>query len=169
MPKNLGSNVLFTLTIAGLGYTIATTPPSGAPWSIFFAEPATLLQKANFLAVAYVWPGLLSFSSIAFFQLQNRLTASGMNKRAVFSVCMLASGAMLMGLRAVAMNPTSGPSYVVGMALAYTAMSRLYAVRIRTFAQRVRLPWPVWRGNHSAVQEIDEMAKLRMGSTQVSR
>jgi hypothetical protein len=69
---------------------------------------------------------------------------------------------MLVSLRTISMNPRSGPSYVAGMALGYTVMARLYAIRMRLFLNRVRVPWPVWRGNLQAVQEIDQAATLRV-------
>lgn len=161
MKKDLTSSLLLILALGGLAAAIALYPPSGAPWALFFADPAPLTQKLSALNGLYVWPGILACVSICLFQLQFRIAASGANKRMVFAVCVLASGAMLMSLRGVSMSPASGPSYVAGMALGYTIMARLYAVRMRTFLGRIRVPWPVWRGDARAVCEIDQAVQAR--------
>jgi hypothetical protein len=161
MKNNLGSTLLFVLSLGGLVVAIAGNPPSGAPWAMFAADPATLVQKAAALVALYVWPGLLACLAISMFQLQFRLAASGANKRTVFAACVLASGAMLMSLRMVSFSPSAGPSYVAGMALGYTVMARLYAVRMRSLVGRVRIPWPVWRGDARSVCEIDQAMQAR--------
>jgi hypothetical protein len=161
MKNNLGSTLLAALAIGALSIAIALNPPGGVRWIEFLLEPVSWLQKADYFAGAYLLPALSSFCAIALFQLQFRLSSSGANKRTVFSVCVLASGAMLMGLRAIASSSNSGPSYVVGMALGYTVMSRLYAIRMRTFLNRVSVPWPIWRGNPLAVREIDQAVRAR--------
>jgi hypothetical protein len=160
--KNLGSNLLVSAAGAALSYAFAQNPPGGAPWRVFLEEPAPVWTKAWFLAAAYGWPAVLSFAAIVLFQLQMRLTVSGANRRTVFAVCALASGAMVLGLRELSFSPHAAPSYVVGMALAHTVMSRLYAVRMRLVAGRVRAPWPVWRGNRAAVEAIDREVRARM-------
>jgi hypothetical protein len=161
MKKSIGSSLLFAFALSGLALSIFSHPPSGAPWAVFAAEPATFLRKAQFLVTTYLWPGLLACFAISMFQLQFRLAASGANKRMVFAACVLASGTMLLSLRAISFSPAAGPSYVAGMALGYTVMSRLYAVRMRTLFGRVRLPWPIWRGNTRAVCEIDQAVRAR--------
>jgi hypothetical protein len=118
---------------------------------------------------AYVLPGLLSCFAIVMFQIQGRIANTGASKRMVFSICVMSSGTILMALRLIAYNPTSGTSYVAGMALGYTMMSRLYAVRMRLFLGRVRLPWPVWRGSTSEVRQIDEMARLQRSSAPIGQ
>lgn len=162
MKKNFGSNVLLAVAGGALGYGLAQSPPSGAPWRMFVEDPAGWLEKLWFLAVAYGWPAVLSFAAITAFQLQMRLGGSGANRRTVFAVCVLGSGAMVMGLRELSYSPEAAPSYVVGMALAYTVMSRLYAVRMRQVAGRVRVPWPVWRGDRAGVEQIDREVRARM-------
>ena len=163
MKNSISSTLLFVLVLGALGASVVQNPPGGARWEFFAEESATRLQKASYLLTAYVVPGMLSCFAIAMFQLQGRIAGTGANKRTIFSLCVLASGAMLTALRSMAYNPTSATSYVAGLALGYTIMSRLYAVRMRLFGGRVRLPWPVWRGNVAAVREIDEMARLRRG------
>jgi len=162
MKNNLGSSFLLMLALGALGYSIAENPPGGARWGMFVEEPVTLFRKFIFLAVTYVWPGVLSCFAVSLFQLQFRLASSGANKRTVFAVCVLASGLMLVSLRTIAFSPTSGPSYVAGMALGYTMMSRLYAIKMRRFFDRVNVPWPIWRGNVRAVQEMDQMVRTRL-------
>jgi hypothetical protein len=161
MKNNLGSSFLFLLALGGLAAAIALHPPSGAPWVLFADDPAPLLQKLSALNGLYVWPGILAWFSISLFQFQFRLASSGVNKRTIFAVCVLASGAMLMSLRGVSMSPASAPSYVAGMALGYTMMAKLYAVRVRKIFGPVRLPWPVWRGDARAVCEIDQAVQAR--------
>jgi hypothetical protein len=164
MKKNLGSSLLLALAFSALVFSIVDNPPGGVRWGVFAAEPASLPRKLTYLLAIYFWPGLLSCLAISLFQLQARLASSGANKRTVFSLCVLASGAMLLSLRMMAYSPNSGTAYVAGMALGYTMMGRLYAVRLRTFPRGIRLPWPVWRGNMDAVQQIDAMTRARTGS-----
>ncbi len=169
MKNNLSSSFLLFLALSALGIAFATNPPGGVRWGLLIEAPGGWFEKVMFLAGTYLLPAFLSFCAIVLFQLQFRLASSGTNKRIVFSVCVLASGAMLLGLRSISSNPSSGPPYVSGMALGYTVMARLYAIRLRNFFGRVRILWPVWRGNIRAVQEIDQMAKLRTGSAPACR
>lgn len=155
------STILLAAALGAFAFAVIENSPSGAPWAMFFADPASLTEKAAFLVRTFGWPAVLSFSAITLLQLQFRLAASGANKRTVFSVCLFACGAMVTSLRALAFLPGSGPSYVLGMALGYTVMSRLYAVRLRATGP-VRIPWPVWRGDRAAVEELSRMARSRM-------
>jgi hypothetical protein len=128
---------------------------------VFVDEPSPWPAKLRYLTEAYLSPAIISFCAISLFQLQFRLAASGAAKRTVFSVCVLASGAMLLGLRAISFVPNAAPSYVAGMAAGYTMMSRVYAVRMVEIVKGVRLPWPIWRGNRAAVEEFDRMLRKR--------
>jgi hypothetical protein len=161
MKNNLGSSFLFVLALGGLAWSVLEHPPGGAPWAVFTADPATTIKKAQFLVGEYVRPGLLACVAIALFQLQFRLSASGANKRCVFAFSMLASSTMLLTLKEISFSPTAAPSYVAGMAAGYTMMSRLYAVRMRLVWGKIRVPWPVWRGNPRAVCEIDQAVRSR--------
>ena len=161
MKKNLGSNLLFLLSLSALGYSVLASPPSNVPWIVFIDEASPWLAKASYLGRTYLWPALLAFGAITLLQLQFRLASSGATKRAVFSLCVLASGAMLMALRAISFAQNSAPAYVVGMAAGYTMMSRLYAIRLRELRPGVRIPWPTWRGNAAAVAEMDRMLRDR--------
>jgi hypothetical protein len=165
MKKSVGSTLLLAAAIGAIGLSIVENPPGGVRWWAFVEDSSPWWQKVSYLINTYVLPGLLSCIAISAFQLQSRVAASGANKRIVFTICLLASGTMLTALRWMAFSPsTTATSYVAGMALGYTVMSRLYAVRMRLFFGRVRLPWPVWRGNVAAVREIDELARMRRGA-----
>lgn len=169
MKKSLASNLLFAVALAALAYAVMTNPPGGVRWGAFVAEQTSLVRKAAFLANIYVWPALISFCAISLFQLQFRISSSGANRRTVFTVCVAASGAMLVGLRTISMGVSSSPSYIVGMALGYTMMSRLYAVRLRKVFNRVRIPWPIWRGDRQAVEEIHRAMQVRTMEVQMMR
>lgn len=161
MKKNIASNLLFLAAVSALLFVVAANPPGGVRWGALFADQASLLRKLIFLANIYLWPAVLSFVAITLFQLQFRLASSGAQGRIVFAVCIVASGAMLLGLRTISTGASSMPSYVLGMASGYTMMSRLYAMRIRTFWGGVRVPWPVWRGDRTAVEEINRVMHTR--------
>lgn len=167
MKNSLASNLLFATAIAALAYAVMTTPPGGVRWDAFVAEQASLFRKAVFLVDIYVWPAMISFCAISMFQLQFRISSGGANRRTVFAVCVAASGAMLFGLRTISMGASSSPSYIVGMALGYTMMSRLYAVRLRRVFNRVRIPWPIWRGDRQAVEEIHRAMQVRAMEVQM--
>ena len=162
MKKNLASNLFLAVVAGALAYAMITTPPGGVRWGAFVADEASLLKKLSFLTNIYVWPAILSFVAISMFQLQFRIASSGVSGRLVFSVCAVASGAMMLGLRTISLGASSSPSYIFGMALGYTMMSRLYAVRMRKIFNGVRIPWPIWRGDLAAVEEINRAAQLRM-------
>jgi hypothetical protein len=161
MKKSLASNLFFVAAVGMIAYAMMMNPPGGVRGGAFIADQASMLRKFLFLAYTYVWPAVLSFCAISMFQLQFRLSSSGANGRLVFSVCVLASGGMMLGLRMMSMGPSSTPSYVLGMALGYTMMSRLYAVRMKK-VWNVRLPWPIWRSDLAAVQEINRAMQARV-------
>lgn len=162
MKKNIASNLLFLAAVSALVFAVVANPPGGVGWGALLADQASLLRKLIFLANTYLHPAVLSFVAITLFQLQFRLASSGTQGRIVFAVCVVASGAMLLGLRTISTGASSMPSYVLGMALGYTMMSRLYAMRLRTFFGSVRLPWPVWRGDRAAVEEINRAMHTRV-------
>lgn len=151
--KPSASSLLFSAALGGFAFALLANSPGGAPWALFFGDPAPMTQKLLFLLRTWCWPALLSFAAITLLQLQFRLATSGASKRTVFSVCLFASGTMLLSLRTLAALPGAGPSYALGMALGYTVMSQLYAVRLRSLGP-LRLPWPVWRGDRAAVEEL---------------
>ncbi len=161
MNKHLGSNLLLSLATAALLYAVIVTPPGGIRWGMFVEEPSPLFRKAFYLISSYLWPAALAFLATSLFQLQFRIASTGATKRTVFAISVLASGAMLLALRAISFAPNSGPSYVTGMAAGYTVMSRLYAVRMKELLGHIRIPWPIWRGDRAAVEELDRMMRMR--------
>jgi len=146
------------IALGALFMTVKATPPAGLAWQVFFDEPASPESKGGFLLSSYLWPAILSFMAIILFQLQFRLSMSGASKRTVFSVCLLASLATLLGLQRLSMTPNSTPGYALGMALGYMAMSRLYGVRMRPVWRDISIPWIIWRGNKEAVRQLDLLA-----------
>lgn len=146
---------------AVLWLSVMTNPPGGVSWHAFAVEDTALALKLRYLAGVYILPALLAFVGIVLFQLQFRISMSGARAAVVFASGVLGATAMLGGFRALAMAPNSLPGYVLGMALGYTVMARLYAIRMRTLWGRVRMPWVVWRGNAAAVSEIDRQMAAR--------
>lgn len=158
MKHTIFSNFLLVAAVAVWMSVVIGMPPGNLSWRVFVDEPAPLVEKAVFLARTYLWPAVLSFCAIILFQLQFRLSTSGASKRTVFPICLLASLATLLGLQRLSLAPNSAPAYAAGMALAYMAMSRLYAIRMRIVWAGLSIPWIVWRGNPEAVRQIDRLA-----------
>ena len=158
MKRTLFSYCLLLSALAALAAAVIATPPGGLSWQYFFDEAASPAAKGSFLARVYLLPAIVSFLAITLFQLQFRLSTSGARREMVFSICLLASLATLLGLQRLSMAPNSAPAYALGMALGYMAMSRLYAVRMRKVWRDVAVPWIVWRGNLEAVRQMDHLA-----------
>jgi hypothetical protein len=161
MNKNYGSCTLAALAFGALAIAIHANPPGGVHWGAFFEDPAHWTAKALFLAHLYLVPALMSFGAIVLYQLQFRVMGVGSHSAATFGIAVLASGAMLMVLRALAFQPSSAPFYVLGVASGYTVMSRVYAIRMRLIANRIRIPWPVWRGDVQRVAEVQRQMRER--------
>ena len=154
--------LFLAMMLAALAWAVASNPPGGVSWRAFWEEPAALWIKLEFLGVTYLWPAALAFTAIVAFQLQFRLAGSGAGPPVLFAASMAGSVAMVTCFRGLSAAPHATPSYMVGMATGYTVMARLYAVRMRTLRGRMRVPWPVWRGNLQAVQETDRrVAEMR--------
>lgn len=152
------SYYFLAIALGALFMTVRDTPPAGLAWQIFFDEPASPASKGLFLVSSYLWPAILSFMAIGLFQLQFRLSMSGASKCTVFSVCLLASLATLLGLQRLSMTPNSTPGYALGMALGYLTMSRLYGVRMRPAWWGISIPSIIWRGNREGVRQLDLLA-----------
>jgi hypothetical protein len=94
----------------------------------------------------------------------------------VFSVGLLASLTMLLAFQRLNASATAAPGYALGMALGNLVMSRLYAVTMRpvefgvtAWQGRLRIPWIVWRGNHQAVRNMNELAaRVRAAGAQTA-
>ena len=157
MKHTILPHSLILAAVATWVAVVIAMPPGNLSWRLFFDDPAPVAEKVLFLARTYLWPAVLSFSAITLFQLQFRLsTSSGASKRTVFSICLLASMSTLMGLQRLSLAPNSAPAYALGMALAYMATSRMYAVRMRKL-WRVSVPWVIWRGNPEAMRQMDRL------------
>lgn len=169
LKNNIYSLGFLFSALVTLGAAIVATPPANLSWQVFFEDPASLAVKAWFLVSTYLWPAILSFTAIVGLQLQFRLSSGGSGKCTVFSVCLVASLAMLVGLQRLSMSPSSAPAYALGMALGYMAMSRLYAVRVRRVWPGVAIPHIIWRGNSEAVRQMDRLAaQIREGSAKAA-
>lgn len=153
MKTNPGSYLLAALAVCALAIAIHSSPPGGVRWGAFFEDPSHWTEKLTFLARLYLWPGMMGFAAIVLYQLQFRMMGGG-NSPATFGIAVFATGAMLLVLRALAFQQSAVPFYVLGVALGYTVMGRVYAVRMRLIAGRVRVPWPVWRGDAQAIAEV---------------
>lgn len=169
MKNNLGSYMLAALAMAALAFAIHTNPPGGVRWGTFFEEPSHWTMKAMFLARAYLWPAMMAFGAIVLYQLQFRVMGGGGHTAATFGMAVLATGAMLAVLRSIAYQQTAVPFYVLGVALGYTVMSRVYAIRMRLIRGRVRVPWPVWRGDAAGVAEVQRQMRERAEQINASR
>jgi hypothetical protein len=160
MKKHPGSYLLAALAVCALTVAIHSNPPGGVRWGAFFEDPSHWTAKLTFLARLYLWPGMLGFVAIVLYQLQFRVMGSG-NSAATFGIAVLATGAMLTVLRALAFQQSAVPFYVLGVALGYTVMGRVYAVRMRRIVGNIRCPWPIWRGDALGIAEVQRQIHER--------
>ncbi|MEP7353037.1 MAG: hypothetical protein ABI824_07375 [Acidobacteriota bacterium] len=160
------STILAAFAVGLLAWTLAQHAPGGARWSLFVEDPAPVWIKSWFLWKTYLWPAVPSFIAIVLFQLQFRLAASGAGARTVFSICVIGCFVMLSSVRIVAFAPSATPGYVLGMALGYTTMGRVYAIQMRTIeiwaGKGVSIPSIVWRGNVAGIRELERNMRMRM-------
>lgn len=146
--------LLFLLSISLLAWSIAVTPPGGVSWATLYTSSVPVLDKAKFLAGLYAPALICSFVGMTLLQVQFRLSMTGAGTLTIFSMCLLASLCMIVGIRTAASGPASFPGYALGMALSYTVMSRVYAVVIRECFRSIKVPWVIWKGNAAAVAEL---------------
>jgi len=147
------------VALAILGVVVAHYPPGRLSWQRFFEDPTPARQKLAFLLKVYAVPAGLSFCAIVLFQLQMRISMAGASASVIFPLSVLGATSMLGAFRTMTSGVAGVPGYALGMATAYTVMSRLYAVRpsSRTlFGQpMVRI---VWRGDPEAAREMQMIA-----------
>lgn len=150
--KNYLSIVLAFLVVALL---VVFFPPGTFTWHRFFADQASRSAKLVFLLKVYLVPAILSFSAIVLFQLQMRMSMQGAAAHVIFPLAVFGSCAMLSAFRTLVAGVGGVPGYAMGMATAYTVMSRLYAIKPsgRTFLGRPILR-VVWRGDAEALHEL---------------
>ncbi len=136
---------------------VAFYPPGPFTWSRFLEDQAPVHQKLGHLAEFYLLPAVLSFGSIVLLQIQMRMSMLGARGGALFAVCVLGSVAMVTAWRTLVHGLASVPGYSCGLALAYTLMSRVYALRPshRMFLGQ-RWPVVVWRSDTEQIREIQK-------------
>jgi hypothetical protein len=166
MKNHYGSYTLAALALGALAIAVHANPPGGVRWGAFFEDPSHWTAKATFLARIYLWPAAMSFGAIVLYQLQFRVMGGGGHTAATFGLAVLATGAMLSTLRALAFQQSGTPFYVLGVALGYTVMSRVYAIRMRFVLGQVRMPWPVWRGDAQGVAEVQRQMRAKAAKDQ---
>lgn len=128
-------------------------PPGKFTWHRFLQDSMPLSGKVVYLLKVYALPALLSFTAVVLFQLQVRGSMVGAPAYAVFPLSVIGATAMLAAFRTMTMGMGGIPGYVVGLAGAYTMMSRFAGFqpsgRYRFGVQTLRI---VWRGNPSLAQ-----------------
>lgn len=159
---------LFALGV--LGVLIALFPPFQITWRAFFHDPATWPRKSLFLLRVYVLPCGLAFGAIFLMQMQARLGALGAEAASVFSIALIASGCMMTAFRSMASGVGGVPGYAMGMALAYTVMSRIHSLQ-----PSGRLLWGrpliriVWKGQVAAQRRAAAELQARLESESSQR
>jgi hypothetical protein len=150
------------LVLVVLGVLIAHFPPGKFSWQRFFADESSLGQKLAFLLKVYALPAGLSFCAVVLFQLQMRMSMWGAPTAVIFPLSVLGATSMLGAFRVMVGGIGGVPGYAVGMATAYTLMSRLYAVRPsgRTLFGKPMVKI-VWRGDPEVAREIEMTAVRR--------
>jgi hypothetical protein len=149
---------LLALTI--LGVLVAAFPPFQITWrSFFFEQSAPLLRKLGFLLKVYGLPLCLSFFAIVFMQLQGRLASVGATASSIFPLALFGAAGMMTAFRSMVSGVGGVPGYALGMALAYTVMSRVHSIqpsgRLLFGRPMLRI---VWRGE----LEAQRMAATRL-------
>ncbi len=139
------------LALAVLGILVAEFPPFQITWHKFFHDPTSLSMKAAFLLKVYLLPCFMSFGALVLMQMQGRLGAMGVAATSVFPVALFGAAAMMTAFRSMVSGVGGMPGYALGMALAYTVMSRMHSIqpsgRILFGRPVVRI---VWRGELEA-------------------
>ncbi len=140
------------LAVAILGLLAAEFPPFQITWHRFlFGESAPMSSKLAFLLKVYALPCGLSFAAIIMMQFQGRLGATGAAASSVFPLALFGSACMMTAFRSMVSGVGGVPGYALGMALAYTLMSRVHSLqpsgRMMLGRPMIRI---VWRGELEA-------------------
>ncbi|HEY4362814.1 MAG TPA: hypothetical protein VGN17_17730 [Bryobacteraceae bacterium] len=125
--KNNRVATIFALALVGA--LIAYFPPGPFSWRTFLLDPSSNEAKLMFLAKVYLAPALLSMVAVVGFRVQMGLSMTGAAPSAVFPLALLASGAMMAGLRSMSGGVGGVPGYAVGMSLGYTLMANIYGFK----------------------------------------
>lgn len=140
------------IALASLALMVVEFPPFQITWHKFlFGEPERLTFKLLFLLKVYGVPFLMSFIAILLLQMQGRLSMLGAAASSVFPLSLLGAAGMMVAFRSMVAGVGGIPGYALGMALAYTVASRVYAIQPagRTVFGRPMLRI-VWRGELEA-------------------
>ncbi len=150
------------LVLVVLGILIAYFPPGLKSWHRFFADLSPVGLKVLYLLKAYAIPAGLSFCAVVLFQLQMRMSVGGAPVTVIFPLSILGATSMLGAFRTMVGGVGGVPGYALGMATAYTMMSRFYAVRPsgRTLFGKPMVKI-VWRGDPEAAREMQMMTARR--------
>jgi hypothetical protein len=134
------------LALVAVGALIAYFPPGSFTWHRFFADESSAKLKLVYLFKIYAVPFCLSFAAVVLFQLQMRTSVGGAPPLSV-----LGSISMLGAFRSMVAGIGGVPGYAVGMAAAYTMMSRYYGIKPsgRTLFGKPMVKI-VWRGDPEA-------------------
>jgi len=153
MKKTKHLPAFFALIVLAL--LVVFFPPGQFTWHTFLRDHSTLGRKLEFLAGVYALPAAFAFASVVLFQLQMRISMLGLSGAAIFPVSLLASAFMMGAFRSMVSGVGGVPGYALGVAAAYTMMSRIYAIRAseRTLLGRPLLKI-IWRGDQEAIAMI---------------
>lgn len=139
------------LALAVLGILVFQFPPFQVTWRHFFQDSTPLARKLAFLLKVYGLPCLMSFSAIIMMQMQGRLGAMGATASSVFPLALFGAAGMMVAFRSMVSGVGGVPGYALGMALAYTMMSRVHSIqpsgKILFGKPMLRI---VWRGELEA-------------------
>lgn len=153
------------LALLLLGIMVYQFPPFQVTWQRFFHDPTPLARKLAFLLKVYMLPCGLSFGAMMLMQLQGRLGALGATASSIFPLALFGAAGMMVAFRSMASGVGGVPGYALGMALAYTMMSRVHSLqpsgRLLFGRPMIRI---VWRGELDA----QRLAAARLQARQAS-
>jgi hypothetical protein len=154
------------LALAILGLLVAVFPPFQTSWHRFlFGVSEPVGHKLLFLLKVYALPCCLSFGAIILMQVQGRLGAAGAAATSVFPLALFGSACMMTAFRSMASGVGGVPGYALGMALAYTIMSRVHSFqpsgRMMMGRPMIRI---VWRGELEAQRLAAARLQSRLAS-----
>lgn len=136
------------IALAALALLSIYFPPGKVSWHRFFIDQSPLGDKAVYLLKMYLVPAGLSFAAVILFQIQMRFSVAGAPAYVVFPVSIAGATAMLAAFRSMATGMGGVPGYVVGLAAAYTLMSRFAGIRPSgRYILGVQTLRIVWRGD----------------------
>jgi hypothetical protein len=139
------------LALALLAGLVVAFPPFQITWRAFFHDASPVARKLGFLLKVYALPCCLAFGAIIALQMQGRLGALGVSASSVFPIALFASACMMTAFRSMTSGLGGIPGYALGMALAYTVMSRIHSIqpsgRVLWGRPMIRI---VWRGELEA-------------------